>query len=123
MNKKPKHFTYLQSFRKRRGVSLQDMAFIVGIDTGNLSKIETGNRNPSLTVILSYHAILDIPIESFFKNHFGEMINYCLRNAIVLKDRCIEELTSPNIDKRIIQLDSVIDSLIAQEKKICLINR
>lgn len=118
MNKKQnKHFSYLQSFRKRRGLSLQDMAFIIGIDTGNLSKIETGKRTPSLMVALSYHAILDIPIETFFKNNFGDILNYCLRNALILKDKCVGELSTPKIDERIMLLDAIIDSLIDQEKK------
>lgn len=56
MSKKKKNIlNYLKTYRKRIGIALKDMAKIIGIDTGNLSKIEHGKMKISTEVLLSYH--------------------------------------------------------------------
>jgi DNA-binding XRE family transcriptional regulator len=114
-NDKP--FNYLQSYRKRTGISSKDMAYIIGIDSGNLSRMEAGKREPSLLVIIAYHSILNIPINKLFKLQFSETTTNCLRNVISLKDRLLSEMETPNIDHTVILIDTIIDSLIEQEKK------
>lgn len=104
-------FHYLKTFRKRTGISLTDMSEIIGIDTGNLSKIESGDREPNLFVILGYCTILKIPLERLFKNHYQEMLQNSYDNVIALKDRILSEMESPNINHRIILLDVIIDRL------------
>jgi len=103
---------YLKIFRKRTGISLQDMASLIGIDTGNLSKIENGKSELNVRVLLSYHLILKIPMEGLAKNHFAEIIKESLRNALQLKDRLLSEMTEPNISHQIILLDTIIDRLV-----------
>lgn len=117
MTNETKKFNYLQSYRKRIGISSKDMAYLIGMDTGNLSKMETGKREPSLLVIISYYLILNIPIHNLFKNEFKETISSCMRNAISLKDSMLERMTTPELNHSVILLDNVIDSLIEQERK------
>lgn len=102
---------YLKTFRKRTGITLSDMSEIIGIDTGNLSKIESGQREPNLKVILGYCSILKIPIERFFKNQYTQLIKECYDNVSELKDRILNAMETPNISHRIILLDVVIDRL------------
>ena len=102
----------LKSYRERTGVALQDMASIIGVDTGNLSKVEHSKLEPSLLVLFAYNLILKIPIEKLFKNHFPEITKRCLRNALALKDQLILEANSPNVSKRIMLLDTIIDRLV-----------
>jgi transcriptional regulator with XRE-family HTH domain len=102
----------LKSYRERTGIALQDMASIIGIDTGNLSKIEHGKFEPSLLVLFAYHLILKIPIERLFKNHYPEITKQCLRNALALKDQLIVNVSSPNVTKRLQLLDTIIDRLV-----------
>ena len=54
MNIKRLPINYLKTFRRRTGFLLQDMAEIIGMNSGNLSKIETGQVTPSFEVILAY---------------------------------------------------------------------
>ncbi|MFV0572863.1 MAG: helix-turn-helix domain-containing protein [Xanthomarina gelatinilytica] len=102
----------LKSFRERTGVSLQDMATIIGMDIGKLSKIENGKQDPNLLVLFSYHLILKIPFEKLFKNHYPKIIKDCLRNALALKDKLMENMTSPHIDKRLMLVDTIVDRLV-----------
>ena len=103
---------YLKTYRERSQISLQDMAKMIGIDIGSLSKIEKGNRQPQLKTILAYHLILRIPIEKLFKNQYAETIKGSLANAILLKDKLLEAMTSPEVSDRINGIDSIIDQLI-----------
>lgn len=102
----------LKSYRERTGVSLQDMAAIIGIDNGSLSKMEYGKFEPNALVILAYHIILKIPIEKLFKNDYPEIIKNCLRNGLALKDELIIEVQKPHIQKRITLVDAIIDRLV-----------
>jgi DNA-binding XRE family transcriptional regulator len=101
----------LKSYRERTGVSLQDMATIIRVDVGNLSKVEHGKLQANMTVVLSYHIILNIPIEKLFKNHLPSITKECLRNALPLRDKLIENMKTPNIDHRLQLLDTIIDRL------------
>jgi transcriptional regulator with XRE-family HTH domain len=102
----------LKSYRERTGVSLQDMATIIGIDIGNLSKVENHKLDVHLPVLLAYHIILKIPIEKLFKNHYPEITKSCLRNGLALKDRLLDEMKAPHIDKRLMLVDTIVDRLV-----------
>lgn len=102
----------LKSYRERTGISLQDMANIIGVDVGNLSKVEHGKLEPNILIVLSYHIILKIPIEKLFKYHYPEVTKNSLRNGIALKDKLMEEMKAPHIDKRLILVDTIIDRLV-----------
>lgn len=106
----------LKSFRERTGVPLQDMASIIGMDSGNLSKIEHHKLEPNIYILFSYHILLKIPIERLFKNHYPEIIKNCLRHALALKDRLIAEIKAPHIEKRLILVDTIIDRLLDLDK-------
>lgn len=112
--KTPLH--YLKTYRERSGIALQDMAEIIGIDIGSLSKIEKGKRQPQIHIVLSYHLMLDIPIDRLLKNHYNTILQNNIANALLLKDRLMESMTSPELSRRIIGIDVIIDQLLAQQK-------
>jgi len=101
----------LKGHRERTGISLQDMATIIGVDSGNLSKVEHGKLEPSIIILFSYHLILKIPVEQLFKNHYPEITKNCLKNGEVLKEKLLNEMKAPHIDKRLILLDMILDRL------------
>jgi len=107
---------YLKRFRKGKGIKLNDMAKIIGLSPSVLSRIETGEREPNLRIILAYHILLKIPIERLLKRHYPTITKDCLRNALEYKDNLMLGLSSPNISAQIITLDSVIDRLIEVDK-------
>lgn len=101
----------LKSYRERTGIPLQDMASIIGIDTGNLSKIEHGKLEPNILVLFSYHLVLKISVEKLFKNHYPEITKACLGNAEALREKLMEGMTTPHIDKRLMLVDTIVDRL------------
>ena len=102
---------YLKTFRKRTGISLSDMSELIGIDAGNLSKMEAGQREITTKVLLAYYVILKIPIERLVKNQLADLVANCYQNSVALKDRVLDAMETPNISHRIILLDVVIDRL------------
>lgn len=108
-----KRFTinYLKTFRERTGFLLQDMAKIIGMHSGNLSKIETGQVTPSIDVILAYHLILKIPIERLFKNHIKYSLKGCLLRSEALEQELLDEKASKPIYKRLDLLKIIIDRI------------
>ncbi|WP_299676165.1 helix-turn-helix transcriptional regulator [uncultured Dokdonia sp.] len=110
-------FYHLKTYRERSGIALQDMAEIIGIDIASLSKIEKGKRKPPLSIVLSYHFILSIPIEKLCKNKYAELLKENTLQAVALKDRLLEAMTGPNISDRIKNIDAIIDQLVSTESQ------
>ncbi|MCI2229931.1 helix-turn-helix domain-containing protein [Polaribacter sp. MSW13] len=102
---------YLKTYRERAGISLQDMARIIGMDIGNLSKVENEKLEASVRILFTYHLILKIPMERLFKNHYPEITKNCLDNAQTLKERLLDGMTTPTVGRRLITLDTIIDRL------------
>lgn len=108
---------FLKINRERTGLSLQDMAHIIGYDIGNLSKIESGKLDANMHVALAYHLILKIPLERLFKYQYPEITYECLQRADRLKGLLSEGFTTPSIDKRIQQVDIILDRLNGLHKE------
>ncbi|WP_299216973.1 helix-turn-helix transcriptional regulator [uncultured Dokdonia sp.] len=108
---------YLKTYRERSGIALGDMAEMIGIDIGSLSKIEKGKRIPQINTVLSYHFILRIPIERLLKQHYTEILQNNISQATTLKDRLLEAMTSPDVSDRITNIDTIIDQLIELQGK------
>ncbi len=102
---------FLKINRERTGVSLQDMAIIIGYDAGNLSKIESGKLDANMRVALAYHLILKIPLEKLFKYHYPEITFDCTERASGLKSMLEEGYPTTTVAKRIMSLDTIIDRL------------
>ena len=107
---------YFKRYRKSKNVPLKVMARLLGIDTGNLSKVESGKLMPSIYHMIAYHIILNVSTNQLVKKHYPIIAKECLRNAIAYKDELMDELESPDIPKDIIQLDTIIDRLIEVER-------
>jgi transcriptional regulator with XRE-family HTH domain len=103
---------YFNRYRKSKNIPLKEMARILGVDTGNLSKVESGKLMPSIYHSIAYHVVLNIPIKQLVKKHYPIIIKECLRNALAYKDELMDELESPDIPKEIIRLDTIIDRLV-----------
>ena len=54
--------------RKKRGISLEQLAYEMGISKGNLSDIENGKRDPRYSTLKAIADGLDISISSLLKN-------------------------------------------------------
>ncbi|WP_452596758.1 helix-turn-helix transcriptional regulator [Pontimicrobium sp. MEBiC01747] len=104
---------FLKINRERTGLSLQDMASIIGYDTGNLSKIESGKLDANMKIALAYHLILKVPLEKLFKYQYPETIYDCMENAQRLKGELEKGYQTKTSAKRTMSLDIIVDRLEA----------
>jgi transcriptional regulator with XRE-family HTH domain len=52
----------IYALRKEKGLKLEDVALDAGTDSGHLSRIETGNRNPSLFMLEKIAAAMNVKV-------------------------------------------------------------
>ena len=57
----------VRSFRKKKEITVAELAGITGLSIGMLSKIENGNTSPSLTTLQTLANALSVPLTSFFR--------------------------------------------------------
>jgi len=80
--------TYLLTYRKRTGLSQDEIAFLLGISSGTtVSKHETGSRTPQLDAALSYAIILGSPTQELFAGRYLELARRIQRRAAKLLPR------------------------------------
>lgn len=65
----------MQVFRKRNHVTLEDLAFLLGLDAYNLSRYEQSKRAPTLDTILTYHALFDANIAELFAEQYHQLMD------------------------------------------------
>ena len=63
----------LSQYRKRLNIPLHDVAYLLGIDNSNLSKIEQGIREPNPRIILLYHILFKVPLLELFAEQYDEL--------------------------------------------------
>jgi len=62
---------YLRMYRRRKGLSQDEVAFLLGAETGTLvSRYERGRRRPSLETALAYEAAFGVPARELFGGIF-----------------------------------------------------
>jgi transcriptional regulator with XRE-family HTH domain len=58
----------VQTLRKRKGISQEKFADLVGLDRTYISGIERGKRNPSLFALKNIADALDTTLEKLFRS-------------------------------------------------------
>jgi transcriptional regulator with XRE-family HTH domain len=62
----------MRMYRKRARLTQEDVAFIASMpDYANVSRIETGLRQPDVEILLVYHLLFDMPIQAYFESMIG----------------------------------------------------
>ena len=114
MNKLPnQHFS---RYRKNHNLKLKDVAFLLKMDEGNLSRFETGkHQNPK--AYLGYHFLfnlsIDSPIKDLFYNDNDELIHRCFQLLEILETK---SKTNKN-RLRIKGVNTIIKRLTEQQEK------
>lgn len=93
--------TYLLTYRKRAGLSQDEIAFLLGITSGTtVSKHETGSRKPFLKAALSYEIILGEPASELFAGWYLELQGAIRGRALKLRQKLSALPRSPaNVQK------------------------
>ncbi|MCW3128270.1 MAG: family transcriptional regulator [Bacteroidetes bacterium] len=103
---------FLRIVRKRTHLTQVDIASILKIsDFANVSRWEQGQKTPNVEMLLGYHLLFDIPIESLFDRQKHE-----LKRAIIprIQDRIryLKTLDSdPKVQNRIDYLGSILSRI------------
>jgi transcriptional regulator with XRE-family HTH domain len=88
---------FLRVYRKRSPLTQRDIAFLLQLpDHCNISRYESGQREPDIEVLLTYRHVFDTSLESFYR-HQSELIRPDLVKRI---QELIEEVNKENGDQR-----------------------
>lgn len=110
MNKK---INSLALYRTRANVSLNDVAYLLNIDTSNLSRIEKGVRKPSVKIILLYHILFDAPLIDLFAEQFNTLREKLIGRSHTLIEQ-LEAEQPPKSINRIAYLNRFVKYLNEQ---------
>ena len=102
---------YLKQARRSANLTLQDMAYLLEMDFSNLSKYETGKKQPPARVIIAYHIITKTPLKKLFKYSLLGMIDAVSIKTTSLISQLEDELTTPKLKKRILALYEVLNNI------------
>lgn len=110
----PAHHNYLRVFRKRSDLMQSDIGFLMNQpDYSNISRCEKGQRKPNIEMLLLYHLLFDVPIESLFERQKDALNeDLIIRIELLLKElKQVEQ--SPKVNSRIAFLASTLTRLTA----------
>ena len=79
---------YLRTYRKRAGLSQDEVAFLLGGGCGTqVSRYELGKRLPSLETALALEAILGVPVKKIFLGRFSKVDLEVRERAKILREK------------------------------------
>lgn len=102
---------YLKQARRSASLTLQDMAYLLDMDFSNLSKYETGKKQPPARVIIAYHIITKTPLKKLFKYSLLGVIDAVSSKTTSLISQLEDEMTNPKLKKRILALYEVLNNI------------
>src|SRR5688500_16426610 len=113
---------YLRAFRKRTGLSQDDLAFLlIGLPSGTLvSRYEHGQRKPPLKTLLAYEVLFDTGSNELFAGVFNKMEQTVLKRVDELILRLKAEKKKGLSSQKLKALEAIVErypKLIAGETK------
>ena len=82
------NINYLRSHRKKSALTLSDIANLLGMkDKSYISRIENGQRPPTVQIILLYSLLFDAPIDELFLSQMQDVTHaFLAHSAVLLKE-------------------------------------
>lgn len=106
---------YLRTYRKRTGLSQDEVAFLLGCRHGTkVSRYERSTRQPVLETALAYEVVFGAPVNALFAGRFEEIKTVIRRRARVLA-RKLSTATRTPLNARKLELLGSISSGSASE--------
>ena len=101
---------FLKMYRKQSSIPQQDIAYLLNIDSGNLSRYEKCQRQPTPEIILAYHILFEASLIDLFHQQYKLLIiNLISRSKKLIEQLKIEQ--PPKRSKRIGYLENIINTL------------
>ena len=104
----------LKYYRERAKIPLQDVAALLGIPPSNLVRYESGERNPTVEIIITYHTLFGVSLTDLF----FPLVKEVKQNLVSRSQSLIEQLQTnptPKSSKRMGYLMEIVN-LLSQEQ-------
>lgn len=100
---------YLKMYRKRSGLSQDEVAFLLGCKSGaKLSRYERGGRLPSLETAIALELVFGVDSRELFRGHHTRVYQRVRRRAQRLSRRVDAQPLTPSIKRKLDFLVEVI---------------
>ena len=106
------HSNFLRLHRKKSSLTQADIAFLMGIpDYSNISRCENGQRAANIELLLVYHHLFEVSIETFYRQHSEVIAEKILPRLIQLTEDLKSKEKVPKNLSRVRFLERVITRL------------
>ncbi len=110
---------YLRANRKRLGLLQDDVAFLLGAETGeSVCRHERFVREPSLAIALAYEAIYQRPVRELFAGLYQEIEKGIATRAQTASDRTCLKKTSLHSARKIQTLADMAARLFSKDQNL-----
>jgi len=93
---------YLKTFRKRAGFTQDEMAFLLGCQSGTkVSRYEQFKRQPTLQTVFAYEAVLGTPASQLFAGLFQQAQQETKKRAQLLIKKLSQANQTPVIARKL----------------------
>ena len=108
--------TYLKMYRKRTGLSHEDLAFLLGGMSGSsVSRHERSERIPLLRTVLMYEFILDTPACDLYKGVSFEARMAVRKRAVGLLASLEKQKRNATRDRKILVVRKLLDEEVTPD--------
>jgi transcriptional regulator with XRE-family HTH domain len=102
----------LQDHRKKNFITQKDVAYLLNFKNSvNISRSETGDRPPTIDIILAYHLLFDTQLGSLFADRRNTIKSRIVSRINPLIARIEKEEANPINQARIASLKEIIARL------------
>jgi transcriptional regulator with XRE-family HTH domain len=93
---------YLRTYRKRAGLSQDEVAFLLGRQHGTkVSRYERNTRQPGLETLLAYELVFGAPVRDLFAGVFEKVEATTLRRAQLLARKLSAATRTPRTARKL----------------------
>lgn len=105
---------YLRTYRKRAGLSQDEVAFLLGVRCGTkVSRYERGTRQAGLETALAYEIIFGVPPRRAFAGLFGRIKVITIRRARALIRKLSSAARDPHTARKLDLLRTITSGSVS----------
>lgn len=98
----PKLTHYLRTYRKRRGLTQDEVAYLLGLVNGSkVSRYERYKRLPTLETALAYEVIFRVSVRDLFAGLFGRIEKKILKRVGRLGKQLLARPETPLVNAKL----------------------
>ena len=109
---------YLKTYRKRAGLSQDEVAFLLGCQSGaKVSRYERLARQPSLETILAYEVLFGTPASELFAGVYAKVEQRLKRRVRRMIARLSEDKPTKRTLRKLAALNALLGPAVHQDEK------